>query len=283
MGKTSFSAVIALALLAAACGGDPEHPANLSFDGGSGSGGGSGASGGGGSGGTACQPDPNEGVKLTGDVIIFDILFASEYPGFAGQADIVAEGAPCGWSTTTFDGAAPPTDGGKNRFLLEGVRSTEFTWVRFYEQATSFEPVYATMMPVATKQDLQLDGAFGFMRSTDVQKVYQDTGTTPEPDKATIVLQALDPFTGKPFAGAKMATSVSSVAAYPFGGGWEIGNTATVTDPSGVVVFMNVDALPFPGSGTKINVTAGGAVDSHDLVVEAGVVTISAIGIGFSG
>jgi hypothetical protein len=283
MGGLKLWGAALLGTLALACGSSSDHPANL--DGGLGNGGSGGGGGGSTSTGgtTSCDPKPGQGVTLSGNLIVYDIFFKQDPPSaFTGQGIILAEGAPCGVTQTTYDGTAPGADGGPNRFLLPSVQKGVSTWVRFYEDQSSNVGVYSTMLLVSTADDLVLDDAFGFINAADVQKVYTDTNTTPLPDRGTIVVQLIDGFSKLPAAGGKVATTADAIAAYPQGAGWALDTGGTLsTDASGVMVLMNVESVPFPGSSTAVNVTAGGITDSHPLVVETGTVTIARIVVGF--
>lgn len=285
MALSRFSGAVALALAIGGCGSDG-HPPNLSPDGGFGANGGTGGTGMAGAGGaagaagSACTPDTAAGSKLSGDLIIYDSRFSQDHPGFLGQAEIRANGAPCGYVSTTYDGKAVPPDGGLNKFLLEGVEKAAVAWVRFYQLPATTEDVAPTLLPVETWVDADLMGAYGFMRKSDIDKVYTETGTTADPTKATIVVQLIEGLSGGPATGGSVATAAASVTAYSAGGAWVLGGGAT-TDLTGVAVLMNVDAPPFPGQGVQFTVTQGSKEQTHTALAEAGSVTVIWVLIGF--
>lgn len=278
MGKTGLVAAVLLVGLSVGCGDGNDRPDNISYDGGGGVGAGGGGSG---SGGTTCEPIPGQGVELSGDIVIYNsslIPGQEGHPPFSGQAEIKAEGAPCGWTTTTYDGSA-----GASQFVLDSVwKSSKFSWVRFTQLETSSEPVYPTMLPVVTAVDLNLLGEFGFVRSTDIDKIYTDTGVTPDPTRATILVQTKDPKFGTPQPGSSVTIGVDAQSAYLVGSTWQLGIGDMQTDMSGLMALMNVQAQEFPGESQTLTTITGSTEQKNLVRIEAGRVTVVWIGIGFS-
>jgi len=273
MGGLKLGMGALVVVLAVGCGQSADHPANLTVDGGQTGGGG---------GGGPCDPKPGYGVTLSGNQIIYDIFFKEDPIPFLGKSLVKAEGEPCGYTTTTYDGSLATDDGGINRFELQSVHTSAKTWVRLYEDASSNEGVYSTLLLASANADQVLDNAFGFIRAADVDKVYTDTNTTPDPDRATIVVQLIDGLSKQPATGGKVGVSADAITAYPGATAWTLdaGGTGT-TDPSGTAVLMNVKSSPFPGNSITVDVTMGSVVEPHSLVVESGAVTIAWILVGF--
>lgn len=279
MGKSGlFAIALLLGLITAGCGGGDDRPANISVGGDSGVGG-FGGGGSGGTGGTTCEPIPGKGAQVSGDsVVIYDPLFkfGDGFPPFMGQAEIKAEGDPCGSTTTTYDA----TSG--QGWQLDDVWKSGNTWVRAYQLETSSEPVYPTLVAVNTAADISVGTNFGFVRSTDVDKIYADTGVTRDPTRATAIVQLIDLKYGDPVAGGTVSIALAeSQAAYPSGASWQLGVAGSATDPSGLMAFLNVESKAFPGLSTSVTAITGSMKANYNIALEDGAVTVAWIGVGF--
>lgn len=286
VGYATVSLVALMALMG--CGGDPEHPPGISNPGVGGSdGGGSGGVGGGGnSGGVAgCEPDPQSGTKVSGDLIIYESFGMMDPVGYAGLADIAIEGTPCGFATTTYDGSgavdggAAGSDGGPTLFELYGVKPVDEAWIHFYQQQGGAQDVTPTLIKAGdTTSNLHALGAFGFLRESEVQKVYDAVSVSRDPGKATIVVLVQDLQSGKPYSGAVVSTPSGPQVAYGGGSTWALGG---LTDPAGLAVLLNLDGEEFPGASVNVKVEVSGAPPEALAPVEIGATTFLWIGVGF--
>lgn len=273
MGKLACGALVALlGFLGSACGQADDHPKNFhpvsGGTGGGGFGGGSSASGGVGG---DCDPDPAKGPEIRGDVITYD-AFLSDVQPFNGQCELRIKGSNCPWSTTTWDGTlSTGPDGGTNLFVLEGVKALYPSYTHIYQLPSSQVPVYPTQIAVDATKDQEILGGFGMVRSAAVDEIYTATGTTRDPDKATIIVKVFGQL--GPLAGVQVDVGTAGAAAYPGLGGWQLGGE---TDPAGVAVMLNVTAKPFPGQSwtTNLGSSSGSSKESFSCPAEAGMVTI---------
>jgi hypothetical protein len=215
-------------------------------------------------------------VRFGGDIVIRNLAF-KDFVGFAGKAELVVEGTPCGWAKASYDGTAPqPTDGGKNRFLLEGVKTKTVAYCHIYQAEGSTEAVYPTVLPIpASANVFDFDSQVGFYGVAEIDKVYSDTQTKRDPEKGTLIVRLTTGFGNSPAIGASLAAP-TGVIAYQVGSTWQLGGS---TDETGVAIVLNADGKPFPGVSVNVEVIENG--QKEVLPVEQGAVTLGLIFIEF--
>lgn len=270
----------AVALWLFACGGDPEHPPNLpSGNGGNGGAGlvsGSGGSGNTGTGGVPCDPIPDQGRTISGNIIVYDTLLATKTP-FPGNATAVIEGAPCGWVEADYFGSVDPVE----PFVIEGAKPLAQSWIHFFQHDVGTEDVVPTLQAVYTINDLTLTDEFAFVRGSEIDALYTAVGLERDPKKGTVLVQVVEALglTKTPVAGAIVSTLGEAQVAYASGSGWSLGTGPT--DAGGVAALVNATAEPFPGKSISVHVEHDG--NSFDLTapVQEGAVAILTFNVGF--
>jgi len=260
-----FGWVMVSAILALACGQDPDHPANIAVNCADGGCGGPPPKGGGGTKDGSTTDTGTEGgdadvgvsqggtiVELTGDDFVTSIPFATAATvRFEGASGLPVEGP--------YDGSA---------FAVDGVKYGVSVWA-------TVTPSTAVALP--TVQPTDTTGGQGIelavVPGTTIDLIYSllSIPQQREAGAAHVVLRFVDATSGAAVAGVSVSHG-TNVVAYTAGGTWS--DIVQVTDAFGYAVVVNVAT----GSGpTKQTFQFSSATDSGglELQVEPNSVTIA--------
>ena len=181
-----------------------------------------------------CEPVPSKGHSLGGRMFMFaDDRFTrapAESEDYTGTVEFQIEAFPCKFIVQEFN-ASPGTD-----FFIQGTKGGQ-NWLRRAEVAGD-GIVYPTLSPITTDAD-PMNVDFHFAKRIVVEKIYSDAGVTLDPTKATMVLRN----------GTNAQAPGTDLRACRVDGVWTLDN-CTQGPPA---AFLNVNAEPYPGGQTTIN------------------------------
>lgn len=168
---------------------------------------------------------------LTGNIVLLkDQTFVNATP-FAKSAAVFAEGASGAAVTGQWNGA--------DRYLLSGVSEEASNWVSVKPDDPQGDALL-TFQPVATDSVSNADLAV--ISAPILDELFTGLSTQRSPAFGQVVLFFRSAGTGAPVAGLHVTLPAAQLAAYAAGAGWVLDDGTAVTNSSGLVVFVNVDA-----------------------------------------
>jgi len=231
-------------------------------------------SGGGSEGGSANTSSDAGTGTLEGQVFLTDSSFI-QGSLYEKRATVTADGANGSPVTAIWQGVAP-----FDPFMLEGVARVTSNWVSVTPE------IGGDALP--TYQDLQTyqvtSAKLGLVSVTALDAVFNAVSTLRSENSAQIIVFFRSASAGTPLSGVHATMAKAQLGMYATATGWKIDDGTAVTDPSGLVVFGNVEPAA-GGNATQLvtvtrpgTATAGAAVQFPIKVVQ-GAVSIAALGV----
>ena len=201
--------------------------------------------------------------SLTGQVLLLSDDSFVHAALYTNGATVTADGASGSPVTADWDGADP--------YLLEGVARAATNWVSVKPALVGGDP-QLTYQAVATTSVDSVNLAL--VSGTTLDGVFNSVSSIRSPNFGQVVLFFRSAGTGAALSGLHVAMAKADIAAYRSGTIWSLDDGTAVTDPTGLVVFGNVD--PANSAGTQI-VTVTKAATSTSAAIDGGQFSVKVV------